>query len=83
MITKPKATYVYIINSFFVSPIYTFSLAGNIIVDTPNQGTNRENYFNHNIYKGKMLTLAVKKSSPSISSFKDRVFSIFRQKVPV
>ena len=29
------------------------SLAGNIIVYTPNQGTNREKYFNHIIYKGK------------------------------
>ena len=29
------------------------SSAGNIIVCTPNQGTNREKYFNHIIYKGK------------------------------
>ena len=28
-------------------------MAGNIIFDAPNQGTNRENYFNHTIYKGK------------------------------
>ena len=41
------------INSTFVSPIYTFSLAGNIIVYTPNQGKIREKYFNHIIYKGK------------------------------
>ena len=45
-------------NSTFVSPIYTFSSARNIIVYTPIQGTNREKYFNHNIYKGKMPTLA-------------------------
>ena len=40
-------------NCTFISPIYKFSLAGNIIVYTPNQGTNREKYFNHIIYKGK------------------------------
>ena len=36
------------------------SLAGNIIAYTPNQGTNREDYLNHIIYKGKKcrLTLA-------------------------
>ena len=28
-------------------------LGGNIIVYTPNQGQNREKYFNHIIYKGK------------------------------
>ena len=48
-----KATNLNIINSTFVSPIYTFSLAGNIFVYTPNQGTSREKYFNHIIYKGK------------------------------
>ena len=37
-------------NSTFVSPIYTFSLAGNIIVYTPLQGTNGAKYFNHIIY---------------------------------
>ena len=44
--------------STVVSPISTFSLTGNIIVYTPNQGTNREKHFNHIIYKGKMPTLA-------------------------
>ena len=29
------------------------SLAGNIIVYTPDQGTNREKYFNHIIYQRK------------------------------
>ena len=38
----------------FVSPIYTFSLAGNIIVYRPSQGTNKEKYFKHITYKGKM-----------------------------
>ena len=48
-----KAASLYNNNNIFVSPIYTFSLAGNIIVYTPNQGKNREKYFNHIIYKGK------------------------------
>ena len=30
-----------------VSPVCTFSLAGNKIDYTQSQGTNRENYFNH------------------------------------
>ena len=33
-----------ILSCFFVSPIYTFFLAGNKIVYTPRQGTNREKY---------------------------------------
>ena len=34
-------------------------MAGNIIVDTPDQGTNREKYFNHiNYQKEKTPTLA-------------------------
>ena len=37
---------------FYFSYLYP-SLAGNMIVYTPNQGTNREKYFNHIIYKGK------------------------------
>ena len=45
-------------NSTFVSPIYTFSLAGNITVYTPYKGTIGEKYFNHIIYKGKMPTPA-------------------------
>ena len=40
-------------NGTFVSPIFTFSLAGNIVVYTPIQGTNRKKYFNHIIYEGK------------------------------
>ena len=41
-----------------ISPIY-LSLAGNIIVYTPDQGPNREKYFNHIIYQSeKMPTLA-------------------------
>ena len=49
--TKLKATELYINISAFVSPIYTFSLAGNIIVFTPIHSTNREKYLNHNIWR--------------------------------
>ena len=49
MNTVPKATKLYTNNDIFVSPIYTFSLAGNITAHRPIEGTNREKYFNHNI----------------------------------
>ena len=49
-------------NSTLVFPIYTFSMAGNIIVYTPSQSTNREKYFNHTIYKETMPTLTGKKT---------------------
>ena len=71
----PKATNLCNNTSTFVSPICTFSLAGNIIIYTPNQGTNRENYFNLIIYKRKMPTL-----HPFFLFFFDRIFWIFRQK---
>ena len=51
--TVPKATKLYNNHSTFSSPIYTFCLAGNIIVYTPTQGTNREKYSNHIVYEGK------------------------------
>ena len=47
-----KATDYIIITVLSFSYLY-LSLAGNIIVYTPNQGTNREKYFNHFISKGK------------------------------
>ena len=57
----------------FISPIYNFSLAGNIFVYTPSQGANKEKYFiNHNI-KVKMPTLAGNKQR--------RAFSTIRQKM--
>ena len=58
MNTVPKAAKLHSNNSTFIAPIYTFSLAGNIIVYTPIQGTNREKYFNQYIYTGKMPTMA-------------------------
>ena len=73
--------YLYYISNNFVSPIYTFSLAGKIIVYTPSQGTFREKYFNHTIYKGKNADFWWKINiSPSICYLMDRVFSIFWQK---
>ena len=54
----PKATKLYNHDDFFVSPIYTFSMTGNIIVYTPIQRTNREKYFSQFIFKRKMPTLA-------------------------
>ena len=38
--------------STLFSPVYTSSLAGNIIAYMPSQGTNRENYFRHKKNKG-------------------------------
>ena len=53
-----KGCNLYNINSTFVSPTYTFSLAGNIIVYKPIPGTNRDKYFTHLFYKGLIPTLA-------------------------
>ena len=78
--TVPKATKLYNPNSTFVSPIYTFSLAGNIIVYKPIQGTNKEKYFNHLSITEKCRLWRELNTSPSISSFIHRVFSIFRRK---
>ena len=61
MNTIPKATKSDKINSTFVSPIRTFSLAANIFVHTPNQGTNKGKFFNHIIYKGNTPNLTCNK----------------------
>ena len=57
MNTVPNATKLYNKFGTFVSPIYTSSLARNIIIYTPIQGTIREKYLSDIIYKGKMPTL--------------------------
>ena len=49
--TIPKGYNLYNNNCTFISPIYTFPWPENMIVYTPDQGTNREKYFNHNIYQ--------------------------------
>ena len=48
-----KAAILYNKKLYFCFSYLHLSLAGNIIVYTLNQGTNREKYFNHIIYKGK------------------------------
>ena len=80
--TIPKACNLYNNKSNFVSPIYTFSLAGNIIVYTPNQGENREKYFNHINYQGKTPTLTGNKH-PSVHFFfhRPRLFHLSRKKM--
>ena len=68
----------------FVSPIYTFSFAGNKIVYTPNQSSDREKYFNHIIYKGKMPTLAGNKHlSVHFFLHGSRLFHLWTEKVRV
>ena len=62
------------------SPIGTFPWLETIVY-TPNQGTTRERYFNHIIYKGKKAEFWSEINTyPFILSFMDRVFSIFRKK---
>ncbi len=84
MNTKPKATKLYNINSTFVSSIYIFSLAGNIIVYTPNRSKNREKYFNHIISKGRMPALVAKKHlSVLLFLHGPRLFHLSTEKVRV
>ena len=64
--------------STFVSPIYTFSLALNILVYTPSQGKNREKYLNQITYQDKKGQLWREINTfLSISSLIGYVFSIF------
>ena len=67
-------------SSTSVPPIYTFSLAGNINVYTPIECTNSEKCLTKLSIKEKCRLWREINTSPSISSFIDRVFSIFRQK---
>ena len=65
----------------FISPIYTFSLAGSIIVCMPSQNTNREITLTKDDIKAEMPTLAIIKHL-SIHFFpQGRLLSIFRRKV--
>ena len=78
----PEATKIYSNNSTSVSPIYTFSMAGNKAVYTPIQGTFMKKYFNHTIYKGKMPTLARKKHlSFYLLLHRTRLFHLSTEKV--
>ena len=79
--TTPKGYNLYNNNYTFFSAIYTFPWRENIIVYTPDEGKNREKYFNHNIYQREGCRLWREINTLlSISSLTDRVLSIFRQK---
>ena len=80
----PRVTIHYNNNNTSVSPIYTFSLAGNIIVYMPNQGTNGKKYFNHIVYKGAMPTLVGNKHlSVQFFLYGPRPFHLSTEKVRV
>ena len=66
----------------FISPIYTISLAGNIFVCTPSQGTNRGKY-SYNIQHQRTDFRLWRELStfPSNSSLIGRILSIFRRKM--
>ena len=65
-----------------ISGIYTFSLAGNIIVCTPSQGSNREKYSRNKQHQRLKCQLWREINTfPSISSLIGRVFPIFRRKM--
>ena len=59
--TIPKGYNLYNNNCTFISPINTFPWRENIIVYTPNQGTNREKYLNHIVYQRRDANSAGKK----------------------
>ena len=85
-----KKMIIMILNtSNFLSPTYTLSLSGNIIVHTFSQGTTREKFFVYIIYKEKMPTQGRKKTIfhsflPSLTAslpFLDREYTgLIRQK---
>ena len=77
----PKGYNLYNKKITFISPPLYLSLTKNIIVQTPDQDINREKYLNHIIYKEKNAdSFGKQNTSSSMSSFTDRVFSIFRRK---
>ena len=82
--TVPKTTKLYNIKSTFGSPIYTFSMAGNIIIYKPIQGTNRRKYFNHITYKGTMPTPEENKQlSVYLFLHRQRLFHLSTEKLRV
>ena len=79
-----KATNLFFLKITFDSSIYAFSWAGNIIVYAPIQGTNREKYFIHVIYEGKMATLAgIKRPFVHFFLHRPRFFHLSTEKVRV
>ena len=70
--------------NIFASPIYTFSLAGNINVYTRFQVNYREKYFIHSNYKGKMPTLAGNKHlSDHLFVHRPSLLHLSTEKTPV
>ena len=67
--TIPKGYNLYNNNCTFISPIYTFPWRENIIVYTPDQGTNREKYFNHIIYQREGMPSLAGNKHPSVHFF--------------
>ena len=76
-------------NNIFISPTYTFSLAVNIVVYTPSQGSNREKYFIHINNKGTRCRLwremntfhpFLASSAAFFPSFDRKCTSLIRQK---
>ena len=65
----------------FISPIYTFSLAGKLFVYRPSQNTNREKYSYKLQHQSQNADFdGIWTTHPSISSLIERAFSIFPQK---
>ena len=82
--TVPKATKLHNNISTSVSLIYTFSVAGNIIVYTHLHGSNREKNFDHTNCKGKMPTLAGKTHLSVLFFLRGpRLFHLSKEKVRV
>ena len=79
-----KATIYIIILVLFFSYLY-ISLAGNIFVYTPNQGTNRKKYFNHIIYQRKGMPTLAGNKHPSVHFFPHgpRLFHLSTEKCTV
>ena len=79
--TIPKSYNLNNLDCTFFSYLY-FSLAGNIIFYTPNQGTNREKYFSHTIYQRKDADSRGKQKHTSIHFFLHgpRVFHLSTEK---
>ena len=62
--TIPKGYNLYNNHCTFISPFYTFPWRETIIVYTSDQGTNREKYFNHNIYQRERCRLGREIKTP-------------------
>ena len=68
MVPYRKAT-IYIIIIVLLVLLFILSLAGNIIVYTPDQVTNREKFFNHIIYQRERMPTLAGNKHPSVHFF--------------